>query len=299
VTKLCVRAILAAILLFSIGGVEIAHADLLHRWKADGDALDAVGDDDGEAVGDPEFAASISGQAFEFDGEPDAWLFGADTGNFGTSDFTIAFLIRIEASEFVQAVLAKRTTCGFSSFWDVRTNFNGGLSLEVYETNTNGGVATSVRVDDGLYHTVVFTREGEVVTAYVDGFERGRNEHAPLNDVSNSTRMIAGGGVCVGKDGTVPLTGLLDEIRLADHADPGILPAIFHCGDGNKNGDITATDALSALRTAVGSQACELCLCDINDNGSVTAPDALAILRRSVGQQIPLLCELCPFEHAD
>jgi hypothetical protein len=145
----------------------------------------------------------------------------------------------------------------------------------------------------------VFTREGSVLTSYVDGFQRHSVDHEVIADLENDTRLVAGSGVCVGKDGTVPFQGLLEEIRLASHADPNLLPAIFHCGDANRNSEITATDALSALRTAVGSQDCELCLCDINDNAAVTAADALSILRRSVGQQIPLLCDLCPFELVD
>lgn len=276
-----------------------ASADLLHRWKADGDAIDAVGDDDGALVDDAGFAPSISGQAFSFDGIDDAVVFGAESGNFGSSDFTIAFVIRTMSSGNIESILGKRATCFFGSFWDIRSGSSGTLSLEVYETSTNLGISFGTSINDGLYHTVVFTREGTILTAYVDGLERNRIDRGGVANLSNQASLSAGTGACVGKDGTVAFSGLLDEIRLADHADPGLLPAFFHCGDANKNAEITATDALSALRTAVGSQDCELCLCDINDNGGVTAPDALAILGSSVGQAIPLLCQLCPFELLD
>jgi hypothetical protein len=65
------------------------------------------------------------------------------------------------------------------------------------------------------------------------------------------------------------------------------------CGDANGDEAITATDALVALRTAVGSTQCDLCLCDVNSSGTITATDALAILRRAVGQAIELLCVAC------
>jgi len=276
-----------------------ANADLLHRWKADGDATDAVGDDDGALVGDAGFTPSISDQAFSFDGIDDAVVFGAESGNFGSSDFTIAFVIRTTSSGNIESILGKRTICAPSSFWDIRSGPSGTLSLEVYETNTNLGISFDTSINDGLYHTVVFTREGTVLKAFVDGFERNRIDRGGVANLSNQTPLSAGTGACVGKDGTVAFSGVLDEIRLANHADPGLLPAFFHCGDANKNAEITATDALSALRTAVGNQNCGLCLCDINDNGTVTAPDALAILRSSVGQAIPLLCRLCPFELLD
>jgi hypothetical protein len=62
------------------------------------------------------------------------------------------------------------------------------------------------------------------------------------------------------------------------------------CGDANEDGSITATDALIALRTAVGQGSCQLCLCDTNDSASVTATDALAILRFTVGSLCRFSC---------
>jgi hypothetical protein len=53
---------------------------------------------------------------------------------------------------------------------------------------------------------------------------------------------------------------------------------------------ITATDALFVLRTSVGLETCDLCVCDVNGSGSVTASDALAVLRTGVGQPVSLQC---------
>ena len=68
------------------------------------------------------------------------------------------------------------------------------------------------------------------------------------------------------------------------------MPPVSICGDANSNGVIQASDALIALRTAVGSSQCVLARCDVNNSGSVTAADALAILRRAVGQPVTLDC---------
>ncbi|MBI5504634.1 MAG: PD40 domain-containing protein [Deltaproteobacteria bacterium] len=57
--------------------------------------------------------------------------------------------------------------------------------------------------------------------------------------------------------------------------------------------DITASDALFALKAAVGSVTCELCVCDVNDSSNITASDALAILRDAVGLPIDLQCPPC------
>lgn len=65
------------------------------------------------------------------------------------------------------------------------------------------------------------------------------------------------------------------------------------CGDANGNGDLNATDALVALRAAVGSFECLLCRCDTDSSGNINAADALRILRKAVGQPIPLSCVSC------
>jgi len=68
------------------------------------------------------------------------------------------------------------------------------------------------------------------------------------------------------------------------------LPGGTLCGDANGDDAITASDALAALRTAVGTGTCSLALCDVDDNGSVSASDALRILQRAVGTNIELTC---------
>jgi len=64
----------------------------------------------------------------------------------------------------------------------------------------------------------------------------------------------------------------------------------FGCGDANGDEAITASDALTALRTAVGTSTCAPTACDVDSNGSITAADALRILRRAVGGDVTLTC---------
>jgi spore coat protein A len=65
------------------------------------------------------------------------------------------------------------------------------------------------------------------------------------------------------------------------------------CGDANGDDEITASDALLALRTAVGTGNCPVCLCDVNVLDGIVASDALAILRVAVGQNVLLQCADC------
>jgi hypothetical protein len=56
---------------------------------------------------------------------------------------------------------------------------------------------------------------------------------------------------------------------------------------------ITASDALYALRAAVGTLCCEVCVCDVNKSASITATDAFMILRNAVGLPVALDCPVC------
>jgi hypothetical protein len=67
------------------------------------------------------------------------------------------------------------------------------------------------------------------------------------------------------------------------------------CGDTTFDLRLTATDALNALRVAVGNGTCRLCVCDANGSGATTTGDALAILRKSVGLTQPMNCPACVF----
>jgi dipeptidyl aminopeptidase/acylaminoacyl peptidase len=65
------------------------------------------------------------------------------------------------------------------------------------------------------------------------------------------------------------------------------------CGDVSGDRKVSAGDALSTLRAAVGSGACEKCMCDVDESDSITAGDALRILRAAVGQPVELGCVEC------
>ncbi|RMF22268.1 MAG: hypothetical protein D6760_07780 [Deltaproteobacteria bacterium] len=68
------------------------------------------------------------------------------------------------------------------------------------------------------------------------------------------------------------------------------------CGHGTNRSlgsNVTASDALFALTSAVGSTTCEPCRCDVDSSGSVTATDALRILNKAVGLPGTLACPGC------
>jgi hypothetical protein len=66
------------------------------------------------------------------------------------------------------------------------------------------------------------------------------------------------------------------------------------CGDATVDGTTSASDALFALQTAVGTRECAACICDVNDSGGITVVDALAILYAGLGVGSVGLCPACP-----
>lgn len=67
-------------------------------------------------------------------------------------------------------------------------------------------------------------------------------------------------------------------------------PAHALYGDFNGNGTVSATDALTVLRAAVGLVACDAETCDHDGSGKVRATDALTTLKAAVGQDVTLAC---------
>jgi len=65
------------------------------------------------------------------------------------------------------------------------------------------------------------------------------------------------------------------------------------CGDVDGDGTSDSTDALIAIRGAVGARFCATCLCDANGDGTVTATDALRVLQAAVGMSVSLQCGAC------
>jgi hypothetical protein len=76
-----------------------------------------------------------------------------------------------------------------------------------------------------VFHTAVVTRQGQVLTWFIDGVPSGSNNPGPAANVSNAANLVLGTSPCVGTDGVSGnLTGIVDEIRFADTADPNLLP---------------------------------------------------------------------------
>jgi hypothetical protein len=201
-----------------------AQGALTHSWHADGDALDAVGGANGTLHGGATFASGLSGQGFSLDGSDDTVSFG-DTGDLGATDFTIAFAIRTTFPGVDETVLTKRPICDFSSFFDIHEGGGGTLSFEIdgSDAGDHTGIGSLDRVDDGVIHSAVITRQGQVVSIFIDGAPSGSGDLGTPQDVNNAVDLVLGSSPCVDAAASTRFTGVVDELRIADSADPNLL----------------------------------------------------------------------------
>lgn len=97
----------------------------------------------------------------------------------------------------------------------------------------------------------------------------------------------------------LPLSVLVTSAVLAAVVIPGAegtaLAALspLSCGDADRDGSVTSTDALLALQAGIGVVYCDDCLCDASGGSGVTATDSLMLLQSAVGGQAPLDCTAC------
>lgn len=187
-------------------------------WKADGDAKDSVGSNDGK-LSNVAFTKGVSGQAFGFDGTNSSIDFGPRAGNFGR-DFTIQFWAKVYGSG--EGILGKRPICQHSNFWDIRGGKEG-LSLEMDQNGANYFfVSTHHALDDGVFHLITFVRHGTTVSAYSDAHLDASASSPQPTDMDNSADLIAGRSTCTGPepqgDNTGWLNGQLDEIKFYNRA---------------------------------------------------------------------------------
>ncbi len=121
-------------------------------------------------------------------------------------------------------------------------------------------------------------------------------EHASLSVVSGdggTLVFMATDPVLTGRTGATANDIVYATSSLFPGTTTTTMPPASACGDADGSGSLTATDALAALRTAVGSGVCALCICDVDASAAVTATDALSILQRAVGQSVVLTCVAC------
>lgn len=197
----------------------IAPGGLTHWWPGDGNGTDLRGSQHAVPSGGVSFAAGRVGQAFRFNGTG-GWLDHGNVGNFGTSEFTIAFWIRTTLGSF-QALMGKRSICAPDSFIDVRMRPPRPLVLELSQdaNSTNYiSVVPSSSLHDGVWHHIALTRAATTASVFVDGILEATGTTPGVTNIVNAAPWRSGWSACIGVDGTNYFEGDLDEIMFFDRS---------------------------------------------------------------------------------
>jgi len=299
-------------------GAAPAHANLVARWSFDegggASAIDSVGGFDAALQGSASIAANggISGGALVLDESTAALANAGDHLEFlGTTTFSIQAWVNTTRTTGA-LVVGRHVTNYLNGYWLGLNDTGDGDphelsgSFHLYQSDNPQLDSGNRNINDGQWHQIVGVRDSSAnqIRLYVDGQRvPTASSTGSLVSIIDTPAPFLIGGAVVGGTPTNTYTGMIDEVRVWNTAlsDEDVSFYFQHpwsvntvlCGDANRNGSISATDAQVALRAATELGSCLGCICDVNDSGSISTLDALIILKRAVGQNIAMECPVC------
>ncbi|MGZ5567929.1 MAG: LamG-like jellyroll fold domain-containing protein, partial [Limisphaerales bacterium] len=226
-TAVRIRDLVCAMLLLFCGTMNAQTncasqpAGLVHLWKGESNAHDSIGTSDGTTSGSVSYITAEVGKGFGF--LNGAINFGANTANFGASDFTVEFWMKtsVQVSEnYTMAVMEKWPACNATlAYWAIRMGGSGTGGKMRIEVSSAGGqglqtlVATRM-INDGNWHHVGFVRTNATISLFLDGVLDNQQIGTSTAVISNSTAFVVGQGVCSCCDGTQVFSGGIDELSI-------------------------------------------------------------------------------------
>jgi hypothetical protein len=259
----------------------------LHNEDGFGSSIAALGDLDGDGVVDLAVGAP-------YDDDGDGQDLGAVWIVFMNDDGTAKGEYKIsKADDHLLASLDELDLFG----WDVAAlgDLDGDdvPDLGVGAPNDDDGSGEN----RGAFYVLFLNADGSVksevkVSDAVGGFE---GNLAPVDNFGGSLAAIGD----LDGDGTTEIVCGAPRDDDGAGSDNGAIYVLFIegvgalCGDADASDTVSSTDALLALNAAVGTQACEICRCDVNSSGGTTAVDAQLILTAAVGLPADLVCPAC------
>jgi len=262
---------------FLVASGQVTFPDLINHWPADGSAVDVVGDADGALNGTIGYVAGRFGEAFDFD-NGDFITFGSATCNFGFSDFTLCFWVKLDTAAQM-SLFSKRPLCGQVQMIDVRALADGGLRVEFSgpQASNYTTMTAPATLGDGEWHHVAWRRELLTLAIYIDGCLAASQDSPGPIVFSNSAPFTAGKSPCTGTpDGTVALDGALDEIQVYLRAlEDEEIATLAERRPGSPDLDCNGTvDGADLGRLLGGWGPCSgLCSSDLNGDGVVDGAD--------------------------
>jgi hypothetical protein len=210
---------------------------LVAWWRAEGNAVDSAGTNNGTILGSTTFGTGEVGQAFRFNGTTNTYVQIPDSPTFNFSNaMTIELWAYRTGLETTMELVGKRKpNCGSAYFMML---FSPGLGLEFF---SGGFVDTGVQMPLNSWMHLAATIDGSLTTFYTNGVQCGVSGPGGLYDTNNAP-------VTIGTGGCSPFNGLIDEVSLYNRAlSSNEIAAIYAIGASGKclGSPIIVTNPLS------------------------------------------------------
>ncbi len=196
-------------------------------WQGDGDAVDAVGGNDGTLENGAGFAPGLFGQAFSFDGGDDHVSVPDSASLSLTTSLTLAAWINPvnPANGNIQGVVAKPRSAGGTGY-TLGLFTNGSPYLGLNNGAANCVVISAAPVPAGQWTHIAATFGAGTARVYVNGILAATTT-CPFSSIQDSAQSVA-----IGRE--LPnlgryYEGLADEVRIFDHSllPPGEINGLF------------------------------------------------------------------------
>lgn len=262
----------------SASEIQVSAGGLVSRWRAEGDALDSVGINNGSLLNGTAFTAGVSGQSFSFDGGDDrVSVPNSPSLNVGTGDFTVSLFAKFNDLANNGNGLIHKDTYGNEGGYrgwllNICDNCAGSPGIGIETRNLSQGIDNNARYPtsnfqiERWYH-IAAVRQSNILYLYIDGVLRATVAESGPTDLSNSADLEFGS---LSSGSRQNFAGALDEIKFLNRALSAAEIQNIGSGDPTRYDSRPAfVNALCATATTNGIEF------DRNDDGTfITIPGA-------------------------
>ncbi len=198
---------------------QFTYTGLVSWWKAEGNALDAVGDLNGTVGLYSYYYLGKIGQAFVFTGSPTGYVTVPDNQklSFGVDEFSLAVWVKTSDNGTWKRIVTKRPASGATAWYSLVVFGN----KAIFEISADVSLTSSIPVADDAWHHIAVIRDPvgsspRKYRLYVDGVEDvvmddnglNLNNNGPL-EIAKWANELSGGSI---------FNGSIDEVQLFNRA---------------------------------------------------------------------------------
>jgi hypothetical protein len=219
-----------------VSGPGILPSGIVAWYKAEGNANDAIGNNNGTAVG-VTYGPGEVGQTFQFNGHGDVSV--PDSPSLETPQVTVEAWVKSAVAGPTAEFNYKDLVEDDGGAYGLYTSVDGGLAFFISDGINAPFLSPEAGpgIWDGQWHHVAGTFDGSTVRLYVDGKQVGSGTPAPVNinhNISSIHNLQLGG---VAEFPSSGFDGSIDELSVYNRPlSASEIQAIYNAGSAGKSG---------------------------------------------------------------